>query len=211
MTTHEIAAVDPAVYDGYVGHYQFAPVAIMTITRDGKQIFTRLTGQGPVEIFPSSKTEFFAKVVNAQISFQTDSQGKATALVLHQNGRDQTAPRMDDQAAEQIEATLRARVQSQVPTPGSDAALRALFASLLAGKPNYDQMGPRLAEATRTQLAQLEAGAQHYGAIQSLDFRGVGNMGEDVYEVHHEHGISRWRIALSPDGKVQSALFTAGP
>jgi len=87
---------------------------------------------------------------------------------------------MDDQAAEQIEATLRARVQSQVPTPGSEAAVRALFAGLLAGKPNYDQMGPELAEGTRTQLARLEAGAHHYGAIQSMDFRGVGNMGEDV-------------------------------
>ena len=197
------------MYDGYVGHYQFGPAAVMTITRTGKQIFTQLTGQGPLEIFPSSKTEFFAKVVNAQISFQTDPQGKATALVLHQNGS-QTAPRMDNQAAANRSDTACA-CADQVPAPGSDAALRALFAGLLAGKPNYDQMGPGLADATRTQLTQLESGAQHYGAIQSTDFRGVGSMGEDVYEVHHEHGISRWRIMLSPDGKVQFALFNPGP
>ena len=39
--------------------------------------------------------DFFLKVVDAQISFETDAQGRANALVLHQNGRDMRAKRME--------------------------------------------------------------------------------------------------------------------
>jgi hypothetical protein len=39
-----------------------------------------------VEVFPESDHDFFLKVIDAQITFATDSQGKATGLVLHQGG-----------------------------------------------------------------------------------------------------------------------------
>jgi bla regulator protein blaR1 len=108
--------LDPTLYDNYVGHYKFAETAVMAVSRDGKHLFTQLTGQGPVEIFPSSETEFFPKLVKAQLVFTTDAQGRATAVTLHQNGQAITAPRMDDQAAQQIEDRLAARVQGQAGT-----------------------------------------------------------------------------------------------
>ena len=49
---------------------------------------TQATGQSKVEIFPSSPTEFFLKVVDAQITFVKDASGAVTQLVLHQGGRD---------------------------------------------------------------------------------------------------------------------------
>ena len=203
-------ALDPAVYDGYVGHYKFAETAVMTVSRDGAHFLTRLTGQGPVEIFPQSPTEFFAKMVNAQLTFETDGEGHATALVLHQNGQNHTAPRMDDAAAQQIESALSAKVQSQTPTPGSEAALRRLIPSLCAGKPIYDEMSPALADATRTQLPNLQSACTTLGAVQSVEFRGVGMQGWDVYDVRHEKGMSTWRISLA-DGKIAGALFNIGP
>jgi hypothetical protein len=39
-----------------------------------------------VEVFPEGDHDFFLKVIDAQITFETDSQGKATSLVLHQGG-----------------------------------------------------------------------------------------------------------------------------
>jgi hypothetical protein len=60
----------------------------MTITRDGAHLFAQLTGQPKAEIFPLSATEFFYTIVDAQITFERDGQGKATAAVLHQMGRD---------------------------------------------------------------------------------------------------------------------------
>jgi D-alanyl-D-alanine-carboxypeptidase/D-alanyl-D-alanine-endopeptidase len=66
----------------------------MTITRDGTQLFVQATGQPKFEIFPESDRDYFLKVVDAQITFETDSQGRATELVLHQNGMNQPAKRL---------------------------------------------------------------------------------------------------------------------
>ena len=79
-------AIDPKILDNYVGSYELAPNFILTVTREGDRLFTQATGQGKVEVFAESDHDFFLKVVDAQITFETDSQGKATGLVLHQGG-----------------------------------------------------------------------------------------------------------------------------
>lgn len=52
------------------------------------------TGQPKLEIFPESERAYFLKVVDAQISFETDGHGRATGLVLHQNRMNQPANRL---------------------------------------------------------------------------------------------------------------------
>ena len=84
--------VDPAVFDRYVGRYQFAPSVFMTITREGDRFYGQLTGQPRVEIFAETEKDYFLKVVDAQLTFDTDAQNKAVAVVLHQNGFDQRGP-----------------------------------------------------------------------------------------------------------------------
>lgn len=88
------AHVDAAVLERYVGTYQMTPAFAMVITREGERVFVQATGQGRLEIYPESERDFFLKVVDAQITFEVDAQGKATALVLHQGGRDQRAERV---------------------------------------------------------------------------------------------------------------------
>jgi hypothetical protein len=74
------------------------------------------------------------------------------------------------------------------------------------------EVPPRLMrKVTRQQLPQLEAAMVHLGAVQSVEFRGVGNQGWDMYDVKQEHGSSQWRIALGADGIITGALVTAGP
>ena len=79
-------AVDPKLFDGYVGQYQLAPNFILTVTREGSHLFMQATGQPKFEVFPESERDYFLKVVDAQVTFQTDAHGRATELVLHQNG-----------------------------------------------------------------------------------------------------------------------------
>jgi D-alanyl-D-alanine carboxypeptidase len=86
-----VAKVDPAVYDAYVGEYELAPGFVLTVTREGDRLMTQATGQEKVEIFPSSETEFFLKVVDAQITFVRAPGGTVDQLVLHQGGRDTPA------------------------------------------------------------------------------------------------------------------------
>ena len=84
--------VDPAIYDRYTGEYELGPVVI-TITREGDQIFAQVTGQPAFEIFPKSETEYFLKVVKAYITFVADDSGKVTHLELEQGGAKQKALR----------------------------------------------------------------------------------------------------------------------
>jgi len=88
--------VDPTILARYVGTYKLAPGVKMLITLDGDQLSEKLGSQPMFPIFPESETTFFLKVVEAEIEFLKDSSGAVTALVLHQGGRDQNAPRISD-------------------------------------------------------------------------------------------------------------------
>jgi len=203
--------LDSAVLDRYTGDYQLAPNAVLAVTREGNRLFAQLTGQPKAEIFAQSESEFFYKIVKAQISFERDAQGRTTGLVLHQNGANMAAPRIDAASAQKIGAATAAKIQSQTATPGSEAALRRLIEGISTGKPNFAEMSPALADATRQQLPQLAAAMAHLGTVVSVEFRGVGNQGWDMYDVRQEHGSSQWRIALGADGIITGALVTAGP
>ena len=48
------------------------------------------------EIFPESETEFFLKIVDAQITFVKNDKGKVTGLILHQGGQDTPANKISD-------------------------------------------------------------------------------------------------------------------
>lgn len=78
-----------------MGRYQLAPNFLLDVSRDGDHLFAQATGQGKAEIFPEAALEFFYKIVDAQITFEKDAQGKATGLILHQNGRDAPAKRVE--------------------------------------------------------------------------------------------------------------------
>ncbi len=104
--THTEVTVDPKLFDGYVGRYQLAPAAIFTVTRDGNHLFVQLTGQPAFEVFAETPKDYFLKVVDAQITFETDAQGKATTLILHQMGRDQRASRIEGEPVVPKEVTV---------------------------------------------------------------------------------------------------------
>lgn len=84
----------PAVLEKYVGQYQVAPSFSITVTSEDGHLMAQPTGQGRVELFAESETDFFLKVVDAQITFVKDAQGQVTRLILHQGGRDMPAPKI---------------------------------------------------------------------------------------------------------------------
>jgi hypothetical protein len=199
---HTEVTVNTKIFDNYVGTYQLAPGTIMTISRDGDQMFGQLTGQPKLQIFPESEKKFFLKVVDAQLIFDTDAQGKATQVTLHQNGRDQPAKRIDAADAAAQAAALAKKVKDQTQSPGTEAALRRVIEELRLGEPKYELMSPNFADLTRQQLPQLKGMVTQMGALNSATFKGVGPAGADIYEVKFEHGSMEWRIMLDADGKV---------
>lgn len=84
-------ALDAKILESYVGEYELAPSVTFKITRDGSRLFAQATGQPAVELFAEKEAEFFLKVIDAQITFVKGESGAVSSLVLHQNGRDQSA------------------------------------------------------------------------------------------------------------------------
>src|SRR5205823_4417979 len=87
--------VDAAVLEKYVGRYQLAPDFILAITRDGDRLYSQATGQRRFEIFAEGPRDFFIKEFDAQLTFVVDADGRTTGLVLHQNGRNVPANRIE--------------------------------------------------------------------------------------------------------------------
>lgn len=210
--SQSIVDLDRATLERYVGYYQLGAntQVVFEITLEANQLFARLTGQNRAEIYPSGNDKFFYKLVNAQITFQRDGGGMVTGLVLHQHGDDMPAARIDAAAAQKIEDEFKARVQRDLPLPGSEAAARRLIDSLVADNPIYNEMSHALADATRQQHNQLQAMVSELGPVVSIQFAGVGNNGWDVYTIKHEHGTSHLRITLDSNGIITGALLSNG-
>jgi len=91
----QVAKIDPNLYDTYAGRYQIKPEVILTIERSGDRLLVQTAGQPTLEILPASETEFFFKVVDAQIKFVRNDQGRVTHLVLHHFNHDIQAKRLE--------------------------------------------------------------------------------------------------------------------
>src|SRR6266705_4095378 len=86
-TEHKEVTVDPKLYDAYAGDYELAPGFIISVTNENGRLIAQPTGQGKFELFPTSETEFYLKVVDAQVTFVKDEHGQVMQLILNQNGR----------------------------------------------------------------------------------------------------------------------------
>ena len=98
--------IDPTLLDNYTGRYQVTPNLILEITRDGDRVFAQAFVQPPhnrlgdlvggpmFELFAEGEKDFFARVADTQITFETGADGRATRLVLHKGGRDMPAARL---------------------------------------------------------------------------------------------------------------------
>lgn len=79
---------DPEKFDKLAGRYELeaAPGFILEFTREGDTLYTQATGQGRVEIYASSDSTFYLKVVDASVTFHRNEEGEVDAMTLHQNG-----------------------------------------------------------------------------------------------------------------------------
>src|SRR5262245_26252406 len=205
--------VDPRIFDGYVGSYQFDQFRVFTVTRLGDRLFVELTGKLFQPIFPESTHKFFYRGIKvpAQISFTTDVQGRATGLTLHQYGVDRFAKRIEEAEAKVVKEAFAKRLKEPTPMPGTEAALRRHIEAFQLGQPAYHEMSDALASATRAQLPAIQRQLAFAGGLPSLSFRGRGLSGRDVYEAKFENGMAICRIYIAGDGKVAGLLIQWGP
>lgn len=88
--------LDQKILGDYVGQYEVEPNTAITVTQADGHLFIQVTGQPKFEIFPEAKDKFFLKVVDAQITFVRDTEGRVSKLLLHQGGRTIPAEKIQD-------------------------------------------------------------------------------------------------------------------
>ena len=83
----EVVLTD-AILKSYIGKYELKPGFVLEITKVGNQLRALATGQPIVDIFPKTETEFFLKIVDAQIVFNKNKAGEVESLTLFQGGQE---------------------------------------------------------------------------------------------------------------------------
>lgn len=87
--------IDTAILEDFVGDYQLAPGAVITVENRDGQLYVMLTGQPFYPVYPFETDKFFYTIVDAKLIFGRDNAGKVTEVALDQGGL-QTAPRIKD-------------------------------------------------------------------------------------------------------------------
>jgi serine-type D-Ala-D-Ala carboxypeptidase/endopeptidase len=88
-----VVPVDPEALRALEGRYRLSEAIEMEVTRIGERLRFRTPDQRML-FYPQSPTEFFAKHFDVLVTFEFDSDGRASAFVLRQNGQDRRAPRI---------------------------------------------------------------------------------------------------------------------
>lgn len=88
-------AIDEKLRRRLVGRYQLTPEFIFTVKDEEGRLMVTITNQPTNEVFPDSPTRWSYRGIDAAIEFKLPKTGRARSLVLHQNGAEQTARRIE--------------------------------------------------------------------------------------------------------------------
>lgn len=197
--------IDPRRFERCTGFYRHPAGLIMTVTLEGDRFFLQLTGQPKFELFAESESNFFLKVVPAQITFAPADDGQAEALTLHQGGYEAVATRIDEAEAKRQSKELGERVRNRIPHPQSEATLREFLEQQRHdGNMPFELLSAELAEIVREQQPIVSAELESKGDLRSLGFRRVAEDGVDIYEVEFAQGSLQCGIGFGQDGRVHT-------
>ena len=91
LKQHKQVAVDPILLQRYVGRYRIpkdiAPNIILTVRWEGNHLSVQENDEPKQDLLPESATQFFT-VADDVYTFEADTQGRVTQMVLHADGRD---------------------------------------------------------------------------------------------------------------------------
>ena len=107
---HREIALERARLSRFVGHYALAPDVELDVALDDDGLTIQATAEPIYDLLPESRTSFFLKAMDAQVSFDLDAEGRVTGLVLHRHGLDTSAQRVaGDQAFMRPNADFKLR------------------------------------------------------------------------------------------------------
>ncbi len=85
--TKDNAAFLAKLLDIYVGEYEIQAGFTLTVFKEGEKLMAKATGQSKEELKPSAKDEFKVPSIGATVTFEKNSDGKISGLILNQGGQ----------------------------------------------------------------------------------------------------------------------------
>lgn len=183
-SSNEEIDFDPTLFDDFAGRYELRPSFILTFWREENRLFTQATGQGQLEIFASSDSTFFLKVVEASLTFHRNPNGSVTGLTLHQGG-DSYGPRLSDEPYDPSPADL-AEYAGQYFSNEMDASYTL---SVSDGK---------------LTASHRRHGDSVLNPLTPDNFSGPGSLAEIVFQRDINGRIVSFRVS---DGRIKNLLF----
>jgi CubicO group peptidase (beta-lactamase class C family) len=208
--TRTPAKLKPESLRRFLGVYELNEGSVYVVRMDGDRLVGNVLGNTPAALLPASDRELFARDVNVVVKFVIDAEGSATSVRHTINGWERTGQRIEEPRSRQIIAAVERdaqRIKDQKPAPGSDPAIRKLFAGLAIGKADYDSMSPQFAELTRQNLTGLQPIIANLGALKNLTFKRVGDNGADEFDADFEKGALRIYMSLDAQGRIAGVNF----
>ena len=190
----------------YEGTYQVDEFILLEVRRDGRRLWTQMTGQPPIEQYAERQDAFFSRDVDAQLTFRRDARGAVTGLVLHSLGAEFMAPKLDQAAIAAASMTINQNIVRTTPRlPNGDELLKRNVEFAVAGKLRTDDLTPQFARQVERMFPSTSKVLAPYGQVKAVKFVMVDRNGFDVYRVQHEHGEREWHVLINSDGKVSRA------
>ena len=93
--TPATSAVDVATLASYAGKYALSPSFAIAITTENGHLYAQATGQPRFALVATTPTRFALQGVPAELEFVKNVAGATEKLILHQDGRDQTARKVE--------------------------------------------------------------------------------------------------------------------
>ena len=75
-------------YPNYVGTYELAPGKTLTVSAEGKELFSQRAGRAKERLLPEAPDIFFSKGVEGRRLFRRNDKGKVDALIDRRNNED---------------------------------------------------------------------------------------------------------------------------
>ncbi|GAA0563099.1 hypothetical protein GCM10008942_09420 [Rhizomicrobium electricum] len=92
--------------DRYTGYYELAPSLVATISREDDHLVVHLTRQPKIDLVARPEGGYALKGTAAHITFTVGDNNAVTGLVVHQNGREAPALRIDAATAARLETPM---------------------------------------------------------------------------------------------------------
>ena len=173
----------------YEGTYQVDEFILLEVRRDGRRLWSQMTGMPPIEQYAERQDGFFSRDVDAQLTFRRNDRGAVIGLVLHSLGAEFAAPKLDRNGIAAASMKINQNIVRTAPRlANGDALLRRNVELAVAGKISTADLTPQFAKQVRVMFPTTSKVLKPYGKVKTVRFVMVDRNGFDVYRVQHEHG-----------------------